>query len=206
MRLNFRLWGVWCRGVTKVPQVSISPVPRPATAKLVSQPPVALPSQSPKPLDIPRFVHPVGQVDSADSCEAPAAAVTPRSAGIPIVDVPADRWYQDRRKDEPLSTVERVDTTISATTADERAALSLGWQVSGDLPTNDELAHKAVLAEAIEPTPAQRLHEATDAVCAINSRGELAIDIGDGEIVTFPPKRALALRQFLVGCAFLETI
>jgi hypothetical protein len=190
-----------CCGATKVPQVSISPVARPATAKLVTQPQVALPLRSPAQLDIPRFVEPADQVDGTDDTKAPGAAVTPPAADIPIVDIPADRWYQDRRKDEPLSTVERV-----AATTEERAALSLGWQVSGDLPTNDELAHKAVLAEAIEPMAAQRLHEATDAVCAINSRGELAIDIGDGEIVTFPPKRALALRQFLVGCAFLETI
>ncbi len=44
----------------------------------------------------------------------------------------------------------------------------------------------------------------SDLVCALNSRGELALDVGDEVLVKFKPKHALVLTRFLAGNTVLE--
>ena len=46
--------------------------------------------------------------------------------------------------------------------------------------------------------------DATDLVCALNSRGELVLDLGDEVIVRFRPEFSLVLQRFMAGNTFLE--
>lgn len=50
------------------------------------------------------------------------------------------------------------------------------------------------------------LIEASDLVLAINSRGEFVIDLGQGDLVRFPPAQALQLKRFLVNTTVLECL
>jgi hypothetical protein len=43
-----------------------------------------------------------------------------------------------------------------------------------------------------------------DLVCAMNSHGELALDLGDGRNIKFPPAQAYYLKHFLVNTTVLE--
>lgn len=46
--------------------------------------------------------------------------------------------------------------------------------------------------------------DARDLVCALNSRGELALDLGDEVLIKFKPRQALVLTRFLAGTTVLE--
>lgn len=61
---------------------------------------------------------------------------------------------------------------------------SFGWTASNDVP---------------------KVFEAEDVVCAINSKGELVIDLGGANniVVQFPPKQALVLQSFLDNTSLL---
>jgi hypothetical protein len=54
----------------------------------------------------------------------------------------------------------------------------------------------------VQPVPLQI--DVTDLVCALNSRGELALDLGDEVLIKFKPKHALVLTRFLAGTTVLE--
>jgi hypothetical protein len=79
---------------------------------------------------------------------------------------------------------------------------NLGWKLS--TPPAVEPAVREAIAASLETAPS--VLEANDLVCAINSRGELVLDLGDEDIVRFPPAQALYLKRFLDNTSVLEEL
>jgi hypothetical protein len=72
---------------------------------------------------------------------------------------------------------------------------------ASDSPLPDSTAsHEAV------SQPAGFAFNVDDLVCAMNSLGELALDLGEERVITFPPAKAYLLKQFLVNTTVLEQI
>jgi hypothetical protein len=87
-----------------------------------------------------------------------------------------------------------------------RPPQSLGW---GPAPSPKVQPKAAAAAAPDNETPcacerAAKEFEATDLVCALNSRGELALDLGEAVLVKFKPLQALILSRFLAGNTVLE--
>lgn len=78
---------------------------------------------------------------------------------------------------------------------------ALGWQIGQPA----ELDRATIDAVASRDTAINVL-EADDMVCAINSRGDFVIDLGDGDLVKFPPAQALYLKRFLDNTSMLEEL
>ena len=80
-----------------------------------------------------------------------------------------------------------------------RRTRPLGFVINAPAsPLLHELLHTNVVPSATE---------ANDMLCAINSRGELAIDLdGTGDVITFPPAQALSLKRFLDNTSILEEL
>ncbi len=83
----------------------------------------------------------------------------------------------------------------------KRASASLGWQVG-----QAEGLDSATLDAVMDQTTAPNVLEANDLVCAINSRGELVIDLGEDTLIKFPPVQALALHTFLGNTSVLQNL
>jgi hypothetical protein len=73
---------------------------------------------------------------------------------------------------------------------------------SAETCASDRGTKGEVLDTSVKPVSLQI--EVTDLVCALNSRGELALDLGDDVLVKFKPKHALVLTRFLAGTTVLE--
>ncbi len=82
---------------------------------------------------------------------------------------------------------------------------SLGWQVAHEDPEAGALDQATLDAVTASDTPVN-VHEASDLVCALNSRGEFVVDMGDGLVLKFPPPQAVAIKQFLVNTSVLESL
>jgi hypothetical protein len=88
---------------------------------------------------------------------------------------------------------------------DPQPAASLGWevrQVGGQADRLDNATLDAVIDQATAPN----VLEANDLICAINSRGELVIDLGEDTLIKFPPVQALSLHTFLVNTTILQNL
>lgn len=81
------------------------------------------------------------------------------------------------------------------------AAKALGWQI-GKVTGLDGATLEA--SQSTDTLP--NIFEADDMVMAINSRGEFVIDLGDGDLVKFPPAQALCLKRFLDNTSVLEEL
>jgi hypothetical protein len=83
---------------------------------------------------------------------------------------------------------------------------SLGWAPAA-APKVQPVAAEPAAPRSDTPCACERAGtqlEATDLVCALNSRGELALDLGDDVLVKFKPRHALVLTRFLAGNTVLE--
>ncbi len=100
----------------------------------------------------------------------------------------------------------------------QQPAQSLGWapapapaesrKEAADRPIAVKTARKQPQQPAA-PVPAQSKPEALqidaeDVVCALNSRGELALDVGGNVLIKFKPRQALIVTRFLAGNTALE--
>jgi hypothetical protein len=164
-----------CRGGGTVRPASISPVAPPAPGRLeAGRPPASLPAQ---------VTRPVAREERV---------ATGKSGG-----------HSKAAKDS-------LDRAFA------QSPQSLGWAAApasretkaAGAETNPSVREtKGAPAEArihikVEPVPLQI--DVSDLVCALNSRGELALDVGDEVLIKFKPKQALVLTRFLAGTTVLE--
>lgn len=119
-------------------------------------------------------------------------------APYPSVSVTTSRRAESPRSPPPPA--REPTPALPATPA--HAMRSLGW--AEDVPPKGLDA--ATLDAVLDQSTVLNILEADDLVCAINSRGELAIDLGAGHLVKFPPAQALILKRFLGGTTVLEDL
>lgn len=146
-----------------------------------------------------------------DSCRrtdsAPVASVSPVAAAAPggsagVASRPdTSRPYSET----PVESGRRGGASRRAGIGLDRALAqpphSLGWEAA---PTRKVQPAAATSAAPDDDITRVEL-EATDLVCALNSRGELALELADGgPLVKFKPKAALILTRFLAGNTVLE--
>lgn len=156
---------------------------------------------------------------------APVATVSPveppAAGGVkdaPPPSTPQERIEAGRRGAASKAAAAAFDTSFAAPPA------NLGWavapaQASGpeceaglDLEPRAEHAAlapnapEAAYAEPAGETTPVELIEVDDLVCAMNSRGELALDLGDGRNIKFPPPQAYYLKRFLANTTVLEQL
>lgn len=119
----------------------------------------------------------------------PAPAPTPSLTSRPPAPTAEDRRESGRSGGHSKSAQASLDRALTARPE------SLGWGVPrAEAPAEPlAIADQAAVHIAVE-----------DLVCALNSRGELALDIGDKRVITFEPARALELTRFLSSSTFLE--
>lgn len=131
---------------------------------------------------------------------------------------------------KPQGRVGDVATDVATTTAQavELGANAHGWTFAAEQasppPPNDPSDLRNWLTKRhIDATPPSTIRpalsehlvqvkadslvlEAVDTVCAMNSRGELAIDLGDGHQVKFQADQALIVKRFLANTSVLEEL
>ncbi len=126
---------------------------------------------------------------------APAPAPKPKA---PAADKPAPAPQPVFPKS--ASGTSGAKTTDVATPAGTANPGILGFAI-------DNQPGSPLLRELLHTQVVPSVTEASDMVCAMNSRGELAIDLdGTGDVITFPPAQALALKQFLDNTSILEEL
>jgi transposase len=158
---------------------------------------------------------------------APVATVSPvappasgeRLAGVkdaPPPSTPLERIEAGRRGARSKAVADALDTSFAAPPA------NLGWAVApaqqpapegeAEPDLQPRIEHAALAPNAPEDAYAEpageaatvELIEVDDLVCAMNSHGELALDLGDGRNIKFPPAQAYYLKHFLVNTTVLE--
>jgi hypothetical protein len=169
-----------CRGGGTAPAPAISAVAPPAPGKLEARgAPASLPAHVTRPVlreDHITSGKSGGHSKAARDSLARAFAQSPRSLGW--APAPATKQVRGETKPPAPETKPPVAETNSAA-AEPRAQIQI----------NDK--------------PPRQI-DVTDLVCALNSRGELALDLGDDVLVRFKPKHALVLTRFLAGNTVLE--
>lgn len=95
-----------------------------------------------------------------------------------------------------------AEASGGTTGAEQQAAAQHGWALA---------AEESAPSSGAPAVPAPATHEpavvhADALVCAINSRGELALDFAVGPPVQLPPAQALALKRFLDNTSVLEEL
>lgn len=183
-----------CKGGGTVPAASTSPVAAPAPGKIAS---------APAPTSAPRPALPDDHVRTGRNGAASKAAKTsldrafaqsPQSVGWSIkadgVATLDDKMGWAAHKAEEFAEAHGLPTFSSAKAPGEET------QVPARETKRDRLL--------IPVKPVALQIDATDLVCALNSRGELALDLGDEVLIKFKPQQALVLARFLAGNTVLE--
>lgn len=138
---------------------------------------------------------------------APVAKVGPVAAPEPAALMPGKpAMLTSPAPEKSRATHAAAPAQVPAARASAAAvAAQLGWLITAPQSEAHEV-HAEVTARALDGSTAPNALEAIDPVCAVNSRGELAIDLGGGDVVKFPPAQTRALRRFLLGCPFIDQV
>lgn len=130
---------------------------------------------------------------------APAASqpAAPPQAPAPVVAAPT----HDTPPAQPVASRLVRAVNALATQTGEDAGRILDWLC------DDGLAQMALaFTGASQEVPGTGVLRVDDLVCAMNSRGELALDLDQARQVVFPPAQALYLMRFLVNTTILEAL
>ncbi len=144
----------------------------------------------------------------ADATAAPKAGISPVAppkskakaapAPAPISPPPAPAPAAPAASPALAETSKQASTPATSSASTQES--SLGFRDATDLTETPDTLN--VLVGDLQPA----LIEAADLVLAINSRGEFVIDLGQGDLVRFPPAQALQLKRFLVNTTVLENL
>lgn len=144
----------------------------------------------------------------ADATAAPKAGISPVAppkpkakaapAPAPISPPPGPAPATPAASPAPAETPKQASTPATSSALTQES--SLGFRDETDLTETPDTLN--VLVGDLQP----ELIEAADLVLAINSRGEFVIDLGQGDLVRFPPAQALQLKRFLVNTTVLENL
>jgi hypothetical protein len=192
-----------------VPAPKVSPVAAPAPAPA----PVPVPAPAPAPAPEAKVTNPASPWRKPNHLQLPgspvlAERVQPAQAPGPVAPAPAPAEKPAPKEptakpaaDALASGAELGKKTRAPVVPVFTSPKNLGWKIGQ--PAVEPSVRDAI-ASGQETMPG--CLEADDLVCAINSRGELVLDLGGDEIVKFPPVQALYLKRFLDNTSVLEEL
>jgi len=217
---DYRLSAAWapkdedfaaCALATAAPIPSISPV-APPSPKALSAPPSSRPqistaeraqaSRNGGASRVASLSLEQSQAAGNSLGWAPAAQIKTPSATTAPAQAPAaaDPTQQTPAAQPEAGRLVRAVQAL-ATQTGEDAGRILDWLCDGGL------AQMALTySRASQEVPGCSVIRVDDLVCAMNSRGELALDLDEARQMVFPPAQALYLKRFLVNTSVLEAL